>query len=435
MSHLDDPDERFESDSETDLGLPDDWEQKYIPTEAELQKAAVRRLDDEIAFVLLHKQNDPQAIADRLEEIADIARVTSFIKGEHQARGIRLGLALELKYWLMRDMVDQWIHLLMPLISVAIDLKDAELEAEVFYAWGLYHYYISYEQKPDAPKKDAPSTMLDIALKYAEASQNEGLRLLARAERFNVKVLRMSLDEARMEADAILARARAINFPYITGRIYFSLARRCHSEGNFINMFEYAQHSIGYFCKQNQVLFAGRAVSLMMSALHPEDGHGHVYRRLLVDYLLKLAQKSDSPRFQATAFQQQARQFFYEENYEQARIYLLKAQQRYRSIHVTSERARIGHMLGMIQTHRRRLGVAECYLKAAIRRYEDRGQEFWKVTAHYALALVPGEVGDKTLTLRRLGEVRDMAQALPVEKHNGLVKMIQAKIDEVEGTG
>lgn len=415
----------------SDLGLPPDYDDRYIPTEGDLRRAIVRRLDDEISFVMLHK-DEPHEIAARLEKIAEVARIAAVMKGDHQVRGIRLGLALELKYWLMRDQVAQWPGLIFPLLKATLEIGDTRLQAEVYYTWSIYLHYV-HEQKLDFDlEKDPASQSLLAALSYAEASGRADLHLLARVERFNVKLARMTVDDAWTEADDLIAQARAMNYTYIVPRVYFSMAARLlYEKGQFKTLYACAQQAMVYAAALNLNNLAGRAISMMLNGLHPEDGHSNTYRRQLVNFLARLEQYSNNPKFQAMVYHQLARQCYYDGEYNQARVYILKAAALYRSFHYRAERDRIRHTLGLIQIGRRAFRVAERHLSAARKSYETRGRRFWMVIAQYGLAEVSAEEGQIELALQRLAEARDMAVTLPDAQRDRLLALIQRKVDDL----
>ncbi|MBN1565844.1 MAG: hypothetical protein JXA10_18520, partial [Anaerolineae bacterium] len=189
-SEIDESPETNDSDQDHDddlpplppLGLPPNADPNHIPKFSELRRAADRRLDWETAFILLHR-DDPHEIAERLDEMADMIRAAISVQGppgnpERAAslrKAIRLGLALELRYWLRANKFEAWLGLIVPLLTTAIQME--EFQADVFRTWSIYHYI-------DGAYARA-KTAIETSQEFAAESGREDLKLLAQAYQFN----------------------------------------------------------------------------------------------------------------------------------------------------------------------------------------------------------------------------------------------------------
>jgi hypothetical protein len=408
-----------------ELGLSPDFKPEFIPTLSDLQRAAIEGLDREIAFVILN-QDEPAKIVERLDKIADVARAASQVKGEHRAKAIRLGLELRQRYWLAANKIDAWVDLIMPLMEAALDLEDRELQSRVYHAWSVYLYIA----------RDRP-TAVDIALEaasdYAEESGRADLKLLAQAERFNARVLKMSLPDAQAEADVILAEARRMKYDYVQGRAYLSLARAFAGKGLDKDIFACAQQALVFFVSLDVMGFAGESVNLMLGGLSFLAERAPTYPSQLMAYLDKLSQRSANPILQAALSYYHAVQQYHLKNYERAREYILLARRKYTAAHYRPTIKRCAHVLGLIQTKRGQWKMAERHLTAAYTYYKKAGEDVNAVQAYYALAFIPYEQSDWKCAKPLLEKTREMAEALPdAAARDKLVKSIQDDIDEID---
>jgi hypothetical protein len=406
-----------------DIGLPADYELRYIPTGDELQRAAVQALHRETAFVVVNRDT-PQAIVDRLDTIAGIVLAASQVKGEHQAKAIRLGLALELEYWLARDKLDDWLNLIVPLLKTSLEIGSHELQSRIYRAWSIY-LAVSRDRARAAQA-------LVAALDYAGDAGREDLKLLIRAERFNLSVLEMSLDAAWAEAETLLAGARRLNYMYIQGRVYFSLARAYQMAALPKEAFQYAQQALVVFLQWDVVGLAGECIGTMLNSLYHQDARLDLYASRLLEYLDMLNRSSASPFFQAVAHYNQGVKLYHRSEYDRAREYVLRAWLKYRALKYRESIERVRHMLGLIQIKRHRWNLAERHLNAVCAYYEQAGQSTYAVHAQHALAFIPYEQGDFPRALDALEAVLVRAQALPEKAaRDWLIRLIAADIEDV----
>ncbi|MBN2304306.1 MAG: hypothetical protein JXQ72_07520 [Anaerolineae bacterium] len=424
-------DEPFEPVDSRDIGTPRDFKDEHIPSHRYLCEVADRGVREQRAFLILHQENDPQQIVDNIEKIADAARRASLLEGDHQARAIQLGLDLGLEYWLWANKIPEWGKLIMPLLRASLSIGNEELLIRAYHAWGIYSHLINVHAINFDQDKDTTSAAFESALRYAEESGREDLKLLVRAERFNVQVTKMMFDEARAAAQELLAKAKPINYYYIYGRVYFALARLCHYRGMFESMFAYAQLALVYFCGtgMDMRVFMGRSVNMMLSSFHPEDGHSTDYQRRLLDRLEKLAVDSGDPRFEAIVYHHRARQHLDDGGYDPAREYILKAWTKYRSIRLRSERVRVSHALGAIQIKRSALCMADRHLSAVLREYEKQGQTFWAIDVYVMRAVIIALAGDVSTACECFQDALARTEALsPGDARDKLIELIQAEI-------
>jgi len=406
-----------------DIGLPPDYDPRYIPTGDDLQRAAVQSLHRETSFVVVNRDT-PQAIVDRLDTIAEVVLAASQVKGEHQAKAVRLGLALELEFWLARDRLDDWPNLIVPLLKTSLEIGDRELQSRIYRAWSMY-LFVSQDRTRAAQA-------LVAALDYAGDAGREDLKLLIRAERFNLRVLEMSLDEAWAEAETLLAAARRLNYAYIQGRVYFSLARAYQIAALPRETFHYAQQALVIFLQWDVIGLAGECVGAMLNSLYHQDAHLDHYASRLLSTLETLGRSSASPFFQAVACYNQGLRLYHRADYERAREQVLRAWLIYRTLKYRESIERVKHMLGLIQIKRHRWITAERHLRAACAYYERAGQAAYTVHAYHALAFIWYEQDDFPHALTALEGVLVQAQALPEKAaREWLVRLVSADIDDV----
>jgi hypothetical protein len=407
----------------TDLGLPSDYDPRYIPKPGELKRAAQRALDDYTAFLMLH-QDDPQTIAEQLDQIADIVRASSQIAGEHQPKALRLGLALELKYWMARNAVQDWFHLIMPMLQTSLQILDQELQSQVYRAWGLYLFFTRDHARADRA--------LCHALEYAEQTSQTDLMLLARAERFAFDAREMKLVEAQAKGSALLAEAGLRGFRYVQGRIHYALSMVFLRASLPDKAFIHAQQAYVYLAAVEGGGLAVEALSNMLGSLNLFNHCSEVYKARLFTRLDELVEHSGNPWYRAAALLHQATQSYHGGDYDNARKCALKSWIEYKALddHYNCLSAR--HMLGLIQTKRQQWRPAERHLRVAYNWYRESHNDVWAVNAYHGLAFIPVEQKDKGRALAMLGETLEMAEGLPESAaRENLVSVVKADIEKV----
>ncbi len=412
------------------LHLPEGYDHerdsKYIPTQMDLQRAALNALDRETAFVVYY-HDQPRVIANRLEELAEVARAAASIKGDHQPKAIRLGLALQVEYWWSRNKLTRWKDLVSPMLIQALDLHDSELESEIYRAWATY-LYITAETDVEAARN-----AISAAEDYASDSGREDLQLLMRAERFNIDVLDITLDQACAQAADILAGARRMRFDYVRGRVYRSLARAYAKAGLPVDVFNYAQQALAVFSLEQDYSAMAACISMMFNSLYRNRPASDSYANQLLAYLDSLALRSVSPQVPAGFYYAHALRCFRRDEYDSAREFMLKAWLHYRVMRFRLSLMRVEHMLGLIQTKRHHWWAAERYLTACRDFYERIGDPAHAIHARHGLAFIPFEQGDYPRALAALEDVLHHAQRLEeTESRVRLVKLITDDINEVK---
>jgi len=409
------------------LGLPPEWNPKYIPDGGDLARAARRVLDDKTAFVLLHK-DEPDVIADHLDELASIVLATSQVKGDHQAKAIRLGLTLEPIYWISRNKLHDWLDMFSPLLKVASEIHHDDLQSELFRAWGIYLYLANL-----GPDSTPP---LDASLEYAADSGRADLALLAQLERLNAQVTTLSLTEVQAEAEAILVCAAQLNFTYVQGRTYLSLARAYQFKSLPTTAFTYAQQALAFFFSLGIRSMMIEALNIMIGSMQKLHGSS-TYGQQLLYWMKTLSAQMSIPWYQITAYQHHAAHSFHEGNYETARAWLIKAWLKNRAtFQLSNSEPEILHLLGMVQSRRQRYALAERHLLRAYRLYQARNMPQQAVHAHHAWAYVSFEKGDFVTAVQRLEKTLSLAQALPEEAtRRRLTTLIEEDILEARRKG
>ena len=410
------------------IGLPEDYDHerdsRYIPTASDLQRAAINALHRETAFVIYHR-DQPARIVERLEELAEIARGAASIKGDHQAKAIRLGLALKVEYWWGCNKLNKWKDLVAPMLVKALELRNDELESEIYRAWATY-LYITIRDDIEAARN-----AIAAAEDCAQDSGRADLQLLMRSERFNIDVWSMSLDQARAQAAEILVEARRMGFHYVQGRVYDSLMRAAQKADQVVDVFNYAQQALVVFAHEEEYGLMAPCINAMFYSVHRSRQGTGGYGEQLLAFLDALARRSVNPYIQAGFYYAHALRRFQREEYDSAREHTLKAWLKYRMIGFQPSLVRVRHMLGLIQTKRRHWRAAERHLTACRDYYERTDDSVYEVHARHALAFIAYEKGDFPQALDLLGEALRHAQRLEEQgSRNSLTDLIKRDIED-----
>ncbi|MBN1680959.1 MAG: hypothetical protein JW966_11780 [Anaerolineae bacterium] len=407
----------------TDLGLPADYKDRYIPTTTDLRRAAVRALDDKIALLVMHQDN-ASVIIENLDQISEIVLAALEISGEHQIRAIRLGLALELRFWLKRDKLAGWLKLITSLLNAAIDTGHYDLLSEIYRAWSIYLFVTGNNPNSQAA--------LRIALEEAETSGRRDLELLARTERLNITIPDLSLDEVQTGAQHILDEAQRLKFTYIQARVFMLLARAYDNAMMHGQAFAYAQQALVLAQREHFAGIMWTSVGLMLNSLQACQNQACLYYNQLLTYLETLAQTYNSPWLETWIYHTRAVEHYHAKSYDSARDYILRA---YKAAHTTYNRparCRAKHMLGLIQTKRRCWQMAERHLRHAVRDYEHTGQRVLKYHARHALAYISVEQGDFERGIRHMQQVLADVQSLPEDAaRESLTALLENDINEI----
>jgi tetratricopeptide (TPR) repeat protein len=407
-----------------DLNLPEDYDERFVPTPEELQQAALNALHDKQARLLLSQEN-PDYVVDHLDDFTELIHAASQLKGEHQAKAILLGLALELQYWVKNNRLDDWIHLILPLLSTARDIEDDTLYSRLYQTWGIYLYMT---HKPSGAIK-----AMEVALETAEDAGNKPLGLSIRVEQFNIEARHMFLEEVQRKAAQLLDEARGMDRPYLMGRVFLTLARAHNEVPNRAQVFDYAQQALVYFLDLNIYGMAASAMNLMMSALQTQVSYIATYRQRQMDLFESLVQRSANPRFKAAMFYQRALEHFHVGHYNDARRSALRARLEYLAIDDLENVAGLSHLLGKIQSKRHCWHLARRHLDRAITLYAEQKRASWVVHAHNERAYIHYEQGNYRRAVAALQRVLDMAHQLSdPEQRAHLIRVIQNDIDAAQ---
>jgi hypothetical protein len=410
-----------------DLGLPSEYDPRYIPSSEDLQRAAQYALDNYTAFLILH-QDDPKAVAAQLDQIADVVRASSQITGDHQSKAIRLGLALESEYWMARNAVQDWIHLIIPMLQTALIIEDQELQVRVYRALGHYLFFIRDDVRAN--------TALRIALEYAEQTNQADLMLLARVERFvfAIRDVKKSIEDILAEANAILADAARLKFRYVQGRAHYILSLVYQRATLSDVAFAHAQQAYIYLAATEANGLAVEALSAMLSSLNMFNHCSERYKERLFEHIDRLVSQSGNPWYRAMALLLQATQSFHSSDHDNARWCALKSWGEFKALGDFHNCMSARHMLGLIQTKRCQWLLAEKHLQAAYNWYRKAHNDIWAVNAYHALAFIPVEqhnIGRAEVMLR---ESLAMARELPAsEARENLVSVIEEDLRKLLG--
>jgi tetratricopeptide (TPR) repeat protein len=391
-----------------DLGLPSDYDPRFIPSSSRLQKASEKGLETWTSFIMTNKDS-PQIIADKIDEIVKVIDSALEVDGPHVPKALKLGLELEMRYWVYDNRLQDWLNFMVHMLEKAIELGDAALISEVYRAWSIY-LYVTREQ---AKAKKA----IESALEYANDTDQEPLKLSVRAERFNLYLHDLSLKDAQAEAERLIEEADRLRFPYVKGRAYLTLALKYQMLVLPAEAFTAAQQALTCFAAPEIIGMQAYAVSLMLGNLQVIQVNAvqmPAYRMQLLNYLTMLISHSVNPQFKAAVAHLQANEAYYLDKPIEARRHALIAWLNYRNInHDTISSRDIQHVLGMIENKLDHPALAERHLRAAISYFQAVNETLRQIYALHALAWVPYMHGDPLRATAFMDEALALIDRLP----------------------
>ncbi|HML23088.1 MAG TPA: hypothetical protein PKD09_15650 [Aggregatilinea sp.] len=408
-----------------DLGLPSDYDPRFIPSSSRLQKASEKGLETWTSFIMTNKDS-PQIIADKIDEIVKVIDSALEVDGPHVPKALKLGLELEMRYWVYDNRLQDWLNFMVHMLKKAIELRDAALISEVYRAWSLY----LYTNREEARAKKA----IESALEYANDTKQEPLKLLARAERFNLRIRDLSLSDAQAEANTLITEADRLQFPYVKGRAYLTLALSYQMSALPAEAFSTAQQALMCFISPEIVGMQAYAVSLMLGNIQINNGHSLTYRMKLLDYLTSLTQRSVNPHFRAAVAHLQANEAYYQGSPIDARRHALTAWFNYRNVNRDTISSRdIQHVLGLIENKLNRPAMAERHLNAARAYFQATHETLREISALHALAWVPYMHGDPIRALGLMDDALMLIDQLKETKTQEAVRtLLQADRAKIE---
>ena len=397
-----------------------DWEGLLSISPQDIQRAMVRRLEQEYRFFNEH-QDDVDKVAARLGPLADAVRIGCFLGDDYREGAVRLGLSLRLIYWMRAGMVDRWPDHLGPLMHAARELRDKRLLYEVFNQWGYYLYF---------SQGNGASAAANSALSYLESYGGEDIQLVVRLDQVNFARRTMAGDDLLAQLHELRREAVACGDRYALGRVHYTLGATYLRMGNPNAAFNYAQQALIYFWPLSVYSFSAGAVSFMLGSLQQRGMASFAYRRQLLELMETLTRLSRDPMYEAAFYFQFGVDCYQNQDYDQALESLLDAEEHYHAIGDTNQDARLYHMLGMIETNRGECDLAEHYFDAAEAQYEADGQVLWGYHVRNARAMIPAARGDFAQTVVFLEQLYDDALALPqtLEGRDQLLAVIQQDI-------
>ncbi|WP_119072808.1 hypothetical protein [Aggregatilinea lenta] len=395
-----------------DLGLPPDYNPRFIPSPSRLQAASERTLEQWTSFIMTNKSS-PKVIAEKLDVIVDGTWAALNVTGPHVPKAIKLGLELEMRYWVYDNRLEDWHKFMMEMMRAATEVNDAALKSEIYRAWSTYHFVTR--------QKGPARVAMEKAIEYAEESQHESQRLLARAESFNLGIREMPLKNAQVEAQALIAEAERIRFPYVKGRAYLTLALRYQMLSVPQQAFSAAQQALVCFTTPDITGMQAYAVTLMLGNIQFNNTHSRTYRQKLLGYLTTLAQHDINPQFRAAVAHLQASEAHYQGRYADARCHALEAWCNYRHLGDDLSCHDMQHMLGMIET-KDRPARATRHLDAARAYFEDKGETVRQIHVQHARAWVPYTHGDPATALTLIDEALALVDSLQEQASQGTLR-------------
>lgn len=413
---------------EDDLGLPDGYDSehdsRHIPRLSDLQRAAAQAVAEETAFLILH-QDDPKVVAGRLESVVERVLAAIQVKGPHQHKAVRLGLALGLKYWMAYRKVHDWINLIVPLLGIALELDDRELQSGAYRALGIYSHML--RRNPQA------RVALEKALRYAEQAGREDVRLLMQAEYLHIQAAQKRLDEVEAEAGAILDKAWRLKFVYVQGRTCLTLSTAYEQASLYRPAFAYAQQALACFAEIDSNGLAIEAASAMLGSLSIYSRGSSVYKGRLFDYLDTLIGRSGNPWYQAYVYHLQAMHSYHAGDHDLGRQCAVRAWGLYHSLGDRPNALSVRHMLGLIQTRRHAWDWAQVHLSGVYRQHCQVNNRLGAAHVYHALAFIPVEQQQTERALTMLVEALELAETIPdQEPRIHLMQTIQDDIEKVK---
>jgi tetratricopeptide (TPR) repeat protein len=362
-----------------DNGLPPEWDPNLIPDGDDLARAALEALHREVSFVLLHR-DQPQMITDRLGRMDEMVRAALAVRGNYNAHlpeAIRFALALDWPYWMASQRFQAWQNTILMMLSTVRELKDQQLQSRIFRAWGVFLLLSN--------KYDGARVALDGAIKDLEGLDRNDLRLLMRAERFNIAVEHETLDTLHAQAAELLVEANRLNFRYIKGRVYLSLARAYWRAHEFPPMFMYAQQAVVYFMAESDRGLAMQSLSMMALAHRMLRGNSSDITLRLMAYTERMMGDDRNPWYWSRIYHEYSVQYFYRARYDQSVTYALRAQENYAAVNDELGVARMQHQMGLIRTKQKAWQLAENHFARAAELYRELDSHYEMVSVDHAL--------------------------------------------------
>ncbi len=407
-----------------DLGLPlNDARPPSVGAEM-LQRAIESRLARERAFLLANR-DQPEIIARRMGEIARSTKAMLAVQGPFRPKVMRFALELEPRYWAAYGHLDEGLKFCYYLISVAFNLKDSQLQSRVFALWGHFTLFLRRET--------VTHDLFTWALEKIEETDRADLKLLLRTELFNARVLKMKPAELAAEAETLLAEAEQLHFPYIKGRVYYTLARYYQYIGERIRAFEYAQQSLCYFYPDNTLELTTQVVGSMYANIAARGTSHQAYVGRLLSLWDQLVARNINPWYRAAALHFQAHEFFVRAFYHRARYYILHAWLTYCSVPDRVGCTQAQHMLGLLHTKLGNWKAAQYHLQVAWKRYAALGDTIRALHALHAWAYVEVERQNYACALYKLLKVRKdiLKHVDDPEMRKHMLDLIDADIAEM----
>ncbi len=384
-------------------------------TIARIVQAAIHN----IRATFIGNHDTPEVIVQELDKISRVIKAAVALKSPFLPQIIRLALKLEPRYWMAAGQAKKGMYFFEHLWPHVRDFGDKQLWSEFFTAWGRYVAFLK--------NSVAGRHLFEWALDEIPETAQEDFRLLLRAELFNVQVTQLSCAEVKAQSDALLEDAERLNFPYIKGRVYYTLARRYRHTGDLARTFEYAQQSLCYFYPRGTLELATQAMGDMyvslVGGISEEDVSRQVYANCLFEAWEQLVARNINPWYRAAAWHIQAYQLSQQGFYQRAHHIARRAWRVYSRTSDKFGKAQIRHLLGMMYAKQGNWDCAVHHVRRAQLAYEAIGETEHALHAQHVLAYMPVE--------RAKGELREKAHLREAEKRLLAVReAIEARITD-----
>lgn len=255
------PEPSFENEDHLkgDMGLPEDWQARYIPTEADLTHAAERKLRS--LQQKLHEFSDLDQLLALLDDITLTIRAASNL---HKLVPLMVEVGLESRPIAQKlGLMNKWSSVLDELFVITFDKVKPRGEYSQYYRRvfaGIMDFFASRQWTTGKP------ALVVLAFRGGINEPNRSERLAVQASYLNAKVADYSLKTAENRTDLLLKFAAKDNNLFITMRVYIIKAHLYNDRGMYRFGFIYGQQALGVALKLGEARFFSECLSQMITA-------------------------------------------------------------------------------------------------------------------------------------------------------------------------
>ncbi len=402
------------------LDLPDDWQDRYIPTSEEYYERTCEKLAELRERV---EASHPFPSEQLLEEIYEVVHLTSDFP---QSIELLVEFVLQIKPFILRaGRNDIWYALLTNLYANVMDhIKDFERRSQVLSVLathiGMTAMLTSYK---------TPEEIFKNAIGFGLEGDNAEDWLLASSHFMEYKAVSQPLEGTLREGAQLLVLAERYKSRMAEILILWNQAYACFHYGDYDRCFAYAQQSFVLAYSLNQVKRALLALGLMMSI--------RTYNKRLLPYTLCLIKFWQQQRehlefdlYLEANFCGHLGTLLYEnQQYIRATKYLRVSSELFHRMDDRGNAGRLSQALGLTLTRLERYIEAEVALEKAIAEYDAVGNIINQAWAMYTLGWSIRKSGDYQRAFEVLLTALQTAQDLPPsQQRTRLIADIQEEL-------